>query len=177
MVLSPVKSEWDKVSFFSTLFLCPILDSLLSTVPGKWHAEIRLGLQEALVNAAKHGNNLDPHKQVIVRFCFEEGAYWWIISDEGSGFHPPVRGPAVTGERAPHLERNHQELSTHLPPVESESGRGMFLLHQIFDRVVWNRQGTELSLCKQLYCQLAGVGDSLPLATGSPKENREPLLL
>jgi serine/threonine-protein kinase RsbW len=137
MVLSPVKSEWDKVSFGSTLFLCPILDNLLSSVPSNWYAEIRLGLQEALVNAAKHGNNLDPHKQVIVRFCFEEGAYWWIISDEGGGFRPP--------------EATHHETSTYLPPVESESGRGMFLLYQIFDRVVWNRQGTEICLCKQLY--------------------------
>ena len=139
MVLSPVKSEWNKVSFSSTLFLCPILDSLLSKVPGKWHAEIRLGLQEALVNAAKHGNNLDPRKQVIVRFCFEEGAYWWIISDEGGGFQPPARD---------------LPQSSSLPQVESESGRGMFLLNQIFDRVVWNRQGTEICLCKQLYAQI-----------------------
>jgi serine/threonine-protein kinase RsbW len=140
MVISPVKSDWDKVSFASTLCLCPILDNLLLTVPSKWYAEIRLGLQEALVNAAKHGNNLDPCKQVIVRFCFEEGAYWWIISDEGGGFHPP------TGQE--------REYSTQLPPVESESGRGMFLLHQIFDRVVWNRQGTEICLCKQLPTQI-----------------------
>ncbi len=135
MVSSPVKSEWDTVSFASTLFLCPILDNLLLTVPSKWYAELRLGLQEALVNAAKHGNNLDPHKQVIVRFCFEEGAYWWIISDEGGGFQPPAKG---------------LQDSSCLPHVESESGRGMFLLNQIFDRVVWNRQGTQLSLCKQL---------------------------
>jgi serine/threonine-protein kinase RsbW len=139
MVSSPVKSEWDKVSFASTLFLCPILDRLLLTVPSKWYAELRLGLQEALVNAAKHGNNLDPRKQVIVRFCFEEGAYWWIISDEGGGFRPPAR--------------DLPESSMCLPQVQSESGRGMFLLNQIFDRVVWNRQGTEISLCKQLYVQ------------------------
>jgi serine/threonine-protein kinase RsbW len=154
MLLSPVKSEWDKVSFASTLFLCPILDSLLSAVPAKWHLEIRLGLQEALVNAAKHGNNLDPHKQVIVRFCFEEGAYWWIVSDEGSGFQTPAA--------------DLQELSTCLPHVESESGRGMFILHQIFDRVVWNRQGTELCLCKQLNCQLDSPTERL--------RQREPLL-
>ena len=139
MVSSPVKSEWDKVSFASTLFLCPILDNLLLTVPSKWYAELRLGLQEALVNAAKHGNKLDPHKQVIVRFCFEEGAYWWIISDEGGGFQPPARDLPE---------------SSSLPQVESESGRGMFLLHQIFDRVVWNRQGTEICLCKQLSTQI-----------------------
>lgn len=135
MVSSPVKSEWDKISFASTLFLCPILDDILAAVPSKWYAEIRLGLQEALVNAAKHGNNLDPHKQVMVRFCLEDGDYWWIISDEGGGFQPPGKDISANSS---------------LPHIDSESGRGMFLLHQIFDRVVWNRQGTELSLCKQL---------------------------
>ena len=75
----------------------------------------------------------------MVRFCFEEGAYWWIVSDEGSGFEPPART---------------RPDSQNLPHLESESGRGMFLLHQIFDRVVWNRQGTEVSLCKQLSAQI-----------------------
>lgn len=153
--VSPVKSEWDKVSFASTLFLRPILDSLVSTVPGRWHAEIRLGLQEALVNAAKHGNNLDPRKQVIVRFCFVEGEYWWVISDEGCGFSPP------TGDT--------QELATCLPPEESESGRGMSILHQIFDLVVWNRQGTEIRLCKKMYSKFDRAG-------AQPSSDREPLL-
>jgi serine/threonine-protein kinase RsbW len=128
--------DWDKITFASTLFLCPILDRILSSVPRKWHAEIRLGLQEALVNAAKHGNNLDPQKQVVVSFCLVEDNYWWMISDEGCGFQFPC-GCA-------------QELAEKLPNHESESGRGMSMLHQIFDRVVWNRQGTELLLCKQL---------------------------
>jgi serine/threonine-protein kinase RsbW len=140
MLLIPVKpevrSEWSKVSFPSTLCLCPILDRLLAKVPSEWQPEIRLGLQEALVNAAKHGNNLDPRKEVIVRFCFVEGAYWWSISDRGTGFHPP--------------HATHEELADCLPAVESESGRGISLLHQIFDRVVWNRRGTEVRLCKQL---------------------------
>lgn len=136
MLLSPVKCELDRVSFGSTLYLCPILDRLLMRVPARWKAEIALGLQEALVNAAKHGNNLDPDKQVNVRSWFVEGEYWWAISDEGSGFHPPSRDFQLPVEL--------------LPPVESESGRGMSILYQIFDRVVWNRQGTEIHLCKQL---------------------------
>jgi serine/threonine-protein kinase RsbW len=140
MLLSPVKCEWDKVSFGSTLYLYPILDRLLLRVPARWRAEIALGLQEALVNAAKHGNNLDPDKQVSVRSWFVEGEYWWAISDEGSGFHPTVREFRSTADL--------------LPPVESESGRGMSILYQIFDRVVWNRQGTEIQLCKQLDRQL-----------------------
>jgi serine/threonine-protein kinase RsbW len=59
-----------------------------------------------------------------------------MISDEGCGFQFPC-GCA-------------QEIANKLPETESESGRGMSMLHQIFDRVVWNRQGTELLLCKQL---------------------------
>jgi serine/threonine-protein kinase RsbW len=114
--------DWDKISFASTLFLCPIIDEMLSTV-----------------NAAKHGNNLDPLKRVVVRFCLVEGNYWWIISDEGAGFENPCGC--------------HQEIIDLLPEQESENGRGMSLLHQIFDRVVWNRQGTELRLCKQLECR------------------------
>jgi serine/threonine-protein kinase RsbW len=140
MLLSPVKCEWDKVSFGSTLFLYPILDRLLLRVPHRWQSEIRLGLQEALVNAAKHGNNLDPDKQVSVRSWFVEGEHWWAISDEGSGFCPQ--------------KGDFQDGADLLPEVESESGRGMSILHQIFDRVVWHRQGTEIHLCKVFYHQL-----------------------
>jgi len=42
------------------------------------------------------------------------------------------------------------EPDKYLPPDEAESGRGMSLLHQIFDQVEWNRTGTELRLCKQV---------------------------
>ena len=50
------------MSFASTLYLCPILDLLTASIPEELEPEIRLGLQEALVNAAKHGNHLDPAK-------------------------------------------------------------------------------------------------------------------
>lgn len=132
----PVKRNWSTISFASTLYLCPILDLLLAEVPCKWHAELRLGLQEALVNAAKHGNNLDPSKIVIVRFSLENDHYWWVISDQGCGFNPP--------------SDCYSDKSEYLPPEESENGRGMCILHEIFDRVHWNSQGTELKLGKQV---------------------------
>jgi anti-sigma regulatory factor (Ser/Thr protein kinase) len=88
------------------------------------------------VNAAKHGNNLDPSKLVVVRFSLIDNQYWWVISDQGSGFTPTIAGDG--------------DPDDYLPPDEAESGRGMSLLHQIFDQVEWNRQGTELRLCKQL---------------------------
>lgn len=52
------------ISFASTLYLCPILDLLLSEIPPDLEPEIRLGLQEALVNAATHGNQLDTQKTI-----------------------------------------------------------------------------------------------------------------
>ncbi|MCP2728545.1 ATP-binding protein [Limnofasciculus baicalensis] len=133
--LRPVEQDWGTISFASTLYLCPILDLLVKKIPLKWQPEIRLGLQEALVNAAKHGNNLDPSKTVVVHFSVINDEYWWTIIDEGSGFSPPSC---------------QVDFDSSLPVDESESGRGLCLLHQIFDRVHWNSQGTELRLCKEV---------------------------
>jgi serine/threonine-protein kinase RsbW len=125
------------VSFPSTLHLSPIIDVLLAEVPSEWCGDLRLGLQEALVNAVKHGNKLDPGKAVAVQFYRERDQYWWIISDEGSGFSSGCC------------------CSTNLDPMMFESadvdecGRGIFILHQIFDQVQWNQAGTELRLGKQ----------------------------
>lgn len=124
------------VSFASTLYLCPILDLLLSQVPIELQPEIRLGLQEALVNAAKHGNKLDPSKTVVVKFVITKESYSWIISDEGVGFH----SPKCECELA-----NYPEL----PTDEAESGRGLCILHEVFDQVDWDYQkGTQVKLCK-----------------------------
>jgi anti-sigma regulatory factor (Ser/Thr protein kinase) len=132
----PAKRHWNTVSFASTLYLWPILDLLLAEIPSKWRPEIRLGLQEALVNAAKHGNNLDPSKTVLVRFFFSADQYWWIISDQGPGFSPPP---------TPNPATEHS-----VPCEEQDCGRGLYILHQIFDQVHWNHQGTELRLGKRV---------------------------
>ncbi len=132
----PVGRNWGTISFASTLYLCPILDLLLSEVPYKWHAEIRLGLQEALVNAAKHGNKLDPSKVVMVRFSLADDHYWWVISDQGCGFNNKCECQA--------------DPTVYLPIEEAESGRGMCILYTVFDQVHWNSKGTELRLGKQI---------------------------
>jgi len=129
--------SWNKISFASTLYLCPILDLLLAEIPSQWHPEIRLGLQEALVNAAKHGNNLDPSKTVEVQFSVNRDEYWWIISDQGNGFYCPN-------------SCNHEPDDEDIPQEVGECGRGLFILHQIFDKVHWNNNLRELSLCKTI---------------------------
>lgn len=49
---------------------------------------IRLSIEEALVNAIKHGNQLDPHKQVTVRYTINDEHFAIQIEDEGPGFCP-----------------------------------------------------------------------------------------
>ncbi|MGF1514236.1 MAG: ATP-binding protein [Elainellaceae cyanobacterium] len=128
--------KYGTISFASTLHLCPILDLLVADVSPRYRCEVRLGLQEALVNAAKHGNKLDPSKTVIVQFFFLSHEYWWIVSDQGGGFSPS----------SSQIKRRCHET----PGECGECGRGLYILHQVFDQVQWNPEGTELRLCKQL---------------------------
>ncbi|MEL6930332.1 MAG: anti-sigma regulatory factor [Cyanobacteria bacterium J06600_6] len=140
MIAIPIpwnRSKWSTMSFTSTLYLCPVLDLLLVSVPPEWQAEVRLGLQEALVNAAKHGNKLDPAKTIIVRFSATSSEYSWIIVDQGQGF--TSRTESFKSRISPRQM---------LPVDESENGRGFSILHEIFDGVHWNRDGTQLTLSK-----------------------------
>lgn len=136
--LRPFERRGGTVSFASTLHLSPIVDLLLAQVPASLHYELRLGLQEALVNAAKHGNQLDPSKAVVVKFFVSNAQYWWVISDQGSGFLP---GCCCSTN----LELAYEDIYQ-----VDECGRGLYILHQVFDYVQWNHRGTELRLCKEL---------------------------
>ena len=127
--------KWDKLSFASTLYLYPIIDTLLERAPSQMHDELRLGLQEALVNAAKHGNSLDPSKHISVQHAAIQGSYWWIVTDQGSGFELPDGGcncPDKAGGEG-----------------IGDCGRGLFILYEIFDQVHWSSKGNEVHLCKR----------------------------
>ena len=130
----PTKCNWGTVSFASTLYLGPILDLLVAKVPPDWQAEIRLGLQEALVNAAKHGNQLDPGKTVAVQYAIMTTHCSWVITDHGTGFIPNCCC--------------QEDPDSLLPAENAETGRGLCILYQIFDQVHWNEEGTQLKLTK-----------------------------
>jgi serine/threonine-protein kinase RsbW len=133
---SAQQQKWDTLSFVSTLYLQPVLDLLLKDVPVPWRAEVRLGLQEALVNAAKHGNCLDPCKCVSVKYTASGAQLWWVIVDQGSGFDYPCGCD----------EADESECTGH----SSECGRGLYILHQVFDQVTWCNGGRELHLTKAI---------------------------
>jgi len=136
VIVTPVRSvgrKWSNLSFTSTLYLAPVLDLLLDEVPSEWQPELRLGLQEALVNAVKHGNSLDPCKQITVKFSIVSQMYWWVITDQGSD-----------------LQSSGGSKDDPTPCHDLECGRGFYILRKIFEHVHWDSDTHRLTLCKRI---------------------------
>jgi len=85
---------------------------------------IHLALEEAIVNAIRHGNQLDDNKQVYVCCKLSSSRFWIEVRDEGSGFDlEDVPDPTV--------EEN----------LEVASGRGVLLMQNYMNRVEYNEVG------------------------------------
>jgi serine/threonine-protein kinase RsbW len=93
---------------------------------------IRLALEEGLINAVKHGNKLDPKKQVHVEFKIDAKKFEVIIEDEGPGFERH-------GVPDPTLDEN----------VEKCSGRGILLMEAYMDSVNWTNGGRRVHMIKK----------------------------
>ena len=78
-----------------------------------------VALSEALSNAILRGNREDPEKQVRVRACVDEHTLVLEIADQGDGFD------LAKSMRDPTSAEN----------LIREDGRGLFLMHQLMDRV------------------------------------------
>ncbi len=92
---------------------------------------IRLSMEEALVNAIKHGNQLDVEKQVHVTCQIGEQRIVITITDEGHGFDP---------EAVPDC--------TQLENLERPCGRGIKLMRSFMSRVEYNPRGNRVVLEK-----------------------------
>ena len=90
---------------------------------------IKLSLEEALINAIKHGNRLDPNKKVTLWANVMPGRAEIIIEDEGNGFDR-------NGVPDPRIEEN----------LEKCSGRGIFLIESYMREVEWSNGGRRLRM-------------------------------
>jgi serine/threonine-protein kinase RsbW len=90
---------------------------------------IRLALEEALINAIKHGNQMDRAKKVQISFRILSDRFECCISDEGEGFDPnDVPDPTA--------EEN----------LERPCGRGLMLMRHYMSEVVYNERGNSVSM-------------------------------
>lgn len=93
---------------------------------------IKLAVEEALVNAIKHGNQLDNGKHFRVAYNIDGEHFDIMISDEGIGFNPEdVPDP-------------REECNLDRP-----CGRGVFIIRHFMTTVEYLERGTTVAMTKK----------------------------
>lgn len=92
---------------------------------------IHLAVEEALVNAIRHGNGLNPDKMVRIACRVSPDRFRIEITDEGSGFDP--------GDVPDPTEDENLEVS---------SGRGILLMRNFMSSVEFNGDGNQVVMEK-----------------------------
>jgi len=92
----------------------------------------RIGLEEAIVNAVKHGNREDPAKVVQIDYQVTTEQLVADVVDEGPGFCPELLPD-------PFLPDN----------LIRPCGRGVFLMRAYMTWVCFNTKGNGVTLCKR----------------------------
>ncbi len=121
--------RWSDFIFPSTLQLSSYLSLLLEPVKSSdVFDKIHLGLHEALVNAVLHGNCSDPSKKLRVRRILTPNWLVWQVQDQGEGIPFKKRIFSLPDQ------------------LDSNRGRGLFLIHNCFDDIRWSQRGNRLQL-------------------------------
>ena len=90
---------------------------------------IKLALEEAMINAYRHGNKGDPAKRIYVRYRVTSERVEIEVRDEGGGFQPRQVPDPTQPE---FIDRPH--------------GRGIMLMRAYVDRVEFNESGNTVRL-------------------------------
>jgi serine/threonine-protein kinase RsbW len=93
---------------------------------------IRLALEEAVVNAHKHGNGADRSKHITVSYDVKPTRIIVRVRDEGAGFDPRMVPDPTAPDR-----------------ISLPNGRGLMLMRAYLDDVCYNEQGNEVQLVKE----------------------------
>lgn len=95
--------------------------------------DIRLCLEEAIINAIKYGNKCNKDLPVYISYSFGDGRLEIVIRDQGKGFgHANIPDP-----------RSNSNILKH-------GGRGLFLIRNLMDEVEFNDSGNEIKMVKFL---------------------------
>jgi serine/threonine-protein kinase RsbW len=92
---------------------------------------VKLGLEEAISNALKHGNRRDPGKRVRIRYRVTADRVVAEVADEGAGFDPAAVADPLAAETN-----------------ERPGGRGLFLMRSYMTWVAFNGRGNVVALCR-----------------------------
>ncbi len=93
--------------------------------------DIRLCLEEAVINAIKYGNKLDSRLPVVISYAVSGEKLEITVRDQGGGFN----------YRATPDPRSDTNILKH-------GGRGIFLIKNLMDEVRYNDSGNEIKMIK-----------------------------
>jgi len=92
---------------------------------------VHLALEEAFLNAVKHGNKMDPTKKVTVEYAVDPEKVEISITDQGDGFDPGTVPDPRVGEN-----------------LYRPEGRGLLLMGAYMHVVEYNARGNSLHMVR-----------------------------
>ena len=92
---------------------------------------IHLALEEAFLNAVKHGNKMNPDKEIKVDYTVGLDKVEVSMTDEGNGFDSDAVPDPRYGEN-----------------LYKTKGRGLFLIRSYMDVVEFNEQGNRIRMIR-----------------------------
>lgn len=93
---------------------------------------IRLALEEGIVNAIKHGNQMEPDKVVRMKYSVSSEEFSIRIEDEGTGFNPSDLPDPTAVEN-----------------IDKPCGRGVMIIRGFMTSVDYHGRGNVLTMTKK----------------------------
>ena len=104
---------------------------------------VHLALEEAFINAVKHGNQMNPEKKIGIEYCISSDKIEISITDEGKGFSP---------EEVPDPRYGNNLYKC--------DGRGILLMKSYMDVDKFNKQGNRVDMIRYKGGPCPMVGNS-----------------
>lgn len=125
----------DSLSIPSALGSVPLVEGLIDDVCQKIgvhedvYGNVLIAVTEAVNNAILHGNKESSELLVDVSVFDESKEFMFQVKDFGDGF-------------------DHVNLPDPTAPenIEKENGRGVFLMRNLADEIIYNERGNEVSI-------------------------------
>jgi serine/threonine-protein kinase RsbW len=92
---------------------------------------VHLAIEEAFINAVRHGNKMEQSKAVKIDYSIESDKIEICMTDEGEGFDPEVIPDPRYGDN-----------------LYKPAGRGMLLMRSFMDVVEYSKQGNSVRMIR-----------------------------
>jgi serine/threonine-protein kinase RsbW len=136
------RNDWQRRRISSTEEVSSAIEVVVAAMAAEGYSEkeqfgMCLALEEALVNAIRHGNCGDRSKEVRLRYYVTGWRALVEVEDEGAGFDPQQVPDPLTPEN-----------------LERPNGRGLLLMRSYMTWIRFNARGNRVTLCKRRVAEL-----------------------